>query len=62
MKNFFRNISLVIITTFLFAGSINAASVTGAFNPTDIFHRGITPAPKIIIPLYLLHLLLMMAV
>ena len=50
MKNFFRNIILVIFTTFLFAGSINAASVTGAFNPTDIFHRGITPAPKIIIP------------
>ena len=50
MKKFFRNINLVIFTTFLFIGSIDAASIIGTFNPTDIFHRGITPAPKIIIP------------
>lgn len=51
MRNFFRNKVTVFLISFLFTGSINAASI---FEPvtkgSDIFHWHITPAPKIVIP------------
>lgn len=51
MRNFFRNSVSVILIIFLFAGSINAATVfEPVSSPANIFHWHITPAPKIVIP------------
>ena len=51
MRNFFRNIVPVILIMFLFAGSINAATIfEPVSSPANIYQWHITPAPKIIIP------------
>lgn len=51
MRKFFRNLSLSILITFLFADVSNAAGITDApHKVSPVYHWQITPAPNFIFP------------